>query len=258
VTDNPLLVGATTINSAGLANLAAVASNHAILVLDPLRAAGAPEMVIVTAHIAAATSATITRGAYGTTARQHASGTLWVHAPTKEDVIQILTSSTRPADPYQGQLIYETDTDTFTARGAGAVWQTVATLGAWTAYTPTLTQSATVTKTVTNAKYARVGRLIVVQASLACTGSGTGGNRVLFGLPIATTTTGFAVIGTGTIFDISAGIFYAGSAIVETTTTAKIVLGNGTVTEYLGVAGFSAALASGDLIGVSLAYEAAS
>jgi len=120
-TDNPLLVGATTMNSAGLTNLPAVASNHAVLILDPLRAAGAPEIVIVTAHTAAATSATITRGAYGTTARQHASGTLWVHAETKDDLIRIVTSGTRPADQYEGQLIYETDTDRFVGFD-GAAW----------------------------------------------------------------------------------------------------------------------------------------
>ncbi|HKZ19275.1 MAG TPA: hypothetical protein VJQ57_04125, partial [Acidimicrobiia bacterium] len=77
-TDNPLTAGATTMNSAGLANLAAVSSAHAIIVLDPLRADGAPEIVVVTAHTGSATSATITRGAYGTSAREHASGTLWV------------------------------------------------------------------------------------------------------------------------------------------------------------------------------------
>lgn len=110
-TDNPLTNGATTINSAGLANLAAVSSAHAILVLDPLRSAGAPEMVVVTAHTSSATSATITRGAYGTAARQHASGTLWLHAPTIEDAIRIVTAATRPSDPYEGQMIYETDTD---------------------------------------------------------------------------------------------------------------------------------------------------
>lgn len=121
VTDNPLTAGALTLNSAGLVNLAAVASNHAVIVLDPLRAAGAPEIVIVTAHTAAASSATITRGAYGTTARSHAAGVLWVHAPTTEDTIRIVTSGTRPSDPYKGQGIFETDTNKFVMYG-GTDW----------------------------------------------------------------------------------------------------------------------------------------
>lgn len=122
VTDNPLTNSATTLNSAGLANLAAVSSAHAIIVLDPLRAAGAPEAVIVTAHTGSATSATITRGAYGTSARQHAQGTLWVHASTIEDFIRIVTSSTRPSDPYEGQLAYETDTNRWIGYD-GSLWR---------------------------------------------------------------------------------------------------------------------------------------
>lgn len=122
LTDNPLTNGATTMNSAGLANLAAVSGNHAVIVLDPLRSAGAPEIVIVTAHTGSATSATITRGAYGTSSRQHAQGTLWVHAPTREDFIQILTSSTRPSDPHRGQVIFETDTGRWVARSVADTW----------------------------------------------------------------------------------------------------------------------------------------
>lgn len=121
LTDNPLTSGATTMNSAGLANLAAVSSAHALIVIDPLRSAGAPECVIVTAHTGAATSATITRGAYGTSARQHASGVLWVHAPNVEDFIRIVTASTRPSDPYEGQLIFETDTNKLVCYG-GTDW----------------------------------------------------------------------------------------------------------------------------------------
>lgn len=122
LTDNPLTNVATTMNSAGLANLAAVSSAHALAIIDPLRSAGAPEMVIVTAHTASATSATITRGAYGTTARQHAQGVLWVHAPSIEDAIRIVTSSTRPSDPYEGQVAYETDTNRW-AGYDGSTWQ---------------------------------------------------------------------------------------------------------------------------------------
>lgn len=80
-TDNPLTAGATTMNSAGLANLAAVSSNTALITLDPNRVNGAPEIVIVTAHTGSATSATITRAAFGTSAREHPSGTEWEHAP---------------------------------------------------------------------------------------------------------------------------------------------------------------------------------
>ena len=121
VTNNPLTNVGTTLNSAGLANLSAVSGDHAVLVLDPLRLAGAPEIVIVTAHTGGASSATVTRGAYGTTARQHAAGTLWVLAATMDDLIRIVTSSTRPADTYAGQFIFEQDTKKLVGFG-GTDW----------------------------------------------------------------------------------------------------------------------------------------
>ncbi|RMF59091.1 MAG: hypothetical protein D6746_08795 [Bacteroidetes bacterium] len=52
------------------------------LVLDPDGVNGDPEIVTVTAHSASGTTVTVTRGAEGTTARQHGSGTKWVLAAT--------------------------------------------------------------------------------------------------------------------------------------------------------------------------------
>lgn len=121
ISDSPLAAGSTTMNAAGLANLPAVASAHAVIVIDPLRTAGAPEIVIVTAHTGGSTAATVTRGAYGTTARSHANGVLWVHTTTIDDLIRVVTSGTRPSDQYEGQLIYETDTNRLALHG-GTDW----------------------------------------------------------------------------------------------------------------------------------------
>lgn len=111
ISDNPLVAGATSFNSTGLVNLSVIAVKHAIITFDPLRQYGNPEIVVVTAHTAASSIATITRGAYGTIPRDHPSGTLWVHAPLNEDFISIVTSLSRPTDPYEGQFIFETDTN---------------------------------------------------------------------------------------------------------------------------------------------------
>lgn len=112
VADNPLTAGSPTLNSSGLVNLPSIsASQHAIIVLDPLRVNGAPEIVVVTAHGALSATATITRAQYGTVARSHPSGTMWMHTPVDEDYIEILTAATRPTNPYEGQFIYETDTN---------------------------------------------------------------------------------------------------------------------------------------------------
>lgn len=86
VDDNPLLVGATTLNSTELADLLAVTGSDVMAVtLDPLGTDGDPEIIHITAHTAAATSATITRGQEGSVARQHASGTIWAHMITEDD-----------------------------------------------------------------------------------------------------------------------------------------------------------------------------
>lgn len=257
-TDNPLTNVSTTMNSAGLANLPAVSSNHAVLVLDPLRVAGAPEIVVVTAHTGAATSATVTRGAYGTSARQHASGTAWIHGATIDDVIRILTSSTRPSDPYQGQFIYETDTDSYVGRGAGPVWQTVVPLGAWSTYTPTLTQSATVTKTVTYARWVRIGRTIHFAVKLTVTGSGTASNAVRVGLPASCVQTSDYTLGQGYIFDSSASLLYRG--LVTPAAAAEVFLSPTHVTtaNVLGATAFTDGLGSNDIVVLAGTFEATS
>lgn len=259
VTDNPLVVGATTMNSAGLANLPVITAGtqHAVIVLDPLRTAGAPEIVIITAHTAADTSATVTRGAYGTTARQHASGVAWVHAATIDDLVQVLTSSTRPSDPYQGQLIYETDTDSYVGRGAGSVWQTVVPLGAWTSYTPTLTQSVAVTKTVTYAKYVRLGRIVHFMVDMTVTGTGTAGADVRMSLPF-TAAVSNPTCGTGHIYDSSAVTIYNGVSFLVTNALCAIWPSADGGPSALGSRGFTAALAVNDLVRMSGTYEAAS
>ncbi len=82
----------TTLSSLDFADLPVVASpDYLPLILDPERAAGAPEVVYVTAHTSAATSVTVTRGreqTHGAPAgRSHASGVTWHHGPTAGEFI---------------------------------------------------------------------------------------------------------------------------------------------------------------------------
>ena len=128
----------------------------------------------------------------------------------------------------------------------------------WTSYTPTLTQSATVTKTVTYAKYMKVGRLVTVNLQLACTSSGTAANAVVVGLPLAAAATASGVWGTGVVFDASANLNYGGIAAPQSTTTFALLPTSADSNNYLGAAVFTAALASGDIVLASLHYEAAS
>ena len=131
--------------------------------------------------------------------------------------------------------------------------------GAWTTWTPTLTQSGSVTVTVTRATYARYGRTIHFNAVLSVTGSGTSSNEVLMSLPVTAASSAFIIGGAGYLTDASASLNYHGLPYLKTTTTvglspAAAAIGFG----LYGTISFTAALASGDAINISGTYEAAS
>jgi hypothetical protein len=129
--------------------------------------------------------------------------------------------------------------------------------GMWSDYTPTLTQSGAVTKTVTSARYTQIGQLVVVQVTLTVTGSGTGSNEILVGLPVASKITTAATIGAGLIFDSSASFIYRAVVNVTSATTVRLESTEVHTGGGLGLTQMTAALASGDLIEFSATYEAA-
>lgn len=94
----------TTISGDEVANLPAVAADDiAVLVLDADETDGDPEVVYVTDHTAAATTATIVRGREGTTARAHSSGTDFLNAPTEFDFGTSLRDT--GGNQYRGSLV---------------------------------------------------------------------------------------------------------------------------------------------------------
>lgn len=127
---------------------------------------------------------------------------------------------------------------------------------AWSTYTPTLTQSGAVTKTVTKARYGQVGKIVVVRVALAVTGAGTANNAITVSLPVTAAGTGEYV---GQFVWFNAGVNeWVGSAYISTTTTVKgRTSGAGGID--LGVTGSAdgTALANTDLISMSAIYEAA-
>jgi hypothetical protein len=130
--------------------------------------------------------------------------------------------------------------------------------GAWTTWTPTLTQSGSVTVTVTRATYARSGRKIEFHASLAVTGTGTGANPILMSLPVTAASSGHPINGVGYIYDATVGN-YPGIAYLNSTTTVGLI--SSTAGAGLGLLGqitLTAALASGDSVFISGTYQAAS
>jgi hypothetical protein len=133
--------------------------------------------------------------------------------------------------------------------------------GAWTTWTPTITQSGSVTCTVNRATYGRWGRMIQATAFLTVTGTGTASNAVVIGGLPAAAAYSTGSIGYGAISDLSATRTYPGIAALSST-TAFVFLGTSTVSAdiQLGVAtsAFTAALANTDQISFTIMYEAAS
>jgi hypothetical protein len=210
VNDNPLATGSTTFNSVSLPLLPVVSAAHAIVVFDPKRVYGDPEIVVVTVHTAASTVATILRGQYGTSPRQHPQGTVWSHVPIDEDWIKIVTSTTRPLDPYRGQIVFETDTNSFSARSTADAWENMIQLGSWISWTPILTNLSGTTV----ARYTRIGRTIFYRIRVALTGANVGTNPQ-FSLPFAPNATTYAGQDSSvgqTLFEDAGVITYRGSA----------------------------------------------
>lgn len=128
---------------------------------------------------------------------------------------------------------------------------------AYTSYVPTLTQSATPTKTVEYAGWFKAGRWVTVSFSLSLTSSGTAANAVIIGLPSAAgTPSTFRNLGNASIFDASSGTWYTGAAIWASATTFS-VFANATTTA-LGASSFTAALAAGDIVTGTLHYQVTS
>ena len=148
-----------------------------------------------------------------------------------------------------GHILTSADFDTLFPTGVGA----------WTTFTPTWTQSATVTKTVGQARYMKIGRLTIAHVVMTATGAGTAANAVQGGLPVAAqSAAGFGVVGAGYFYDASANTVYALSALLSSSTT--VGFRTGTSTADLGATGgvFTAAIAAADILTYTVQYEATS
>lgn len=171
----------------------------------------------------------------------------------------------------EGMLAYLKDVNTLTVY-TGSAWSTLGpahgSLLSWA--TPTITQSGTVTATSSFARYRRFGRWIDAQCFLTVTGTGTSSNRVEILLPVAASSSLGLIVGRGYIYDqtpANTGI-YRGDVILTgagarvyllDSTVAATAAGDGTGRADMGsgVNTFNAALAAGDLIALTLGYEAA-
>jgi hypothetical protein len=163
----------------------------------------------------------------------------------------------------EGLFAYLQDLNVITVY-TGAAWSTIGPgHGPLTAWSPTITQSGSVAFSNVHGSYSRVGRRVTANCRLDVTGTGTASNLVTVSLPVTAVTAGDVVIGSGYLFDTSAGtVIPTVVAAVSGGTTCYMLGAHGTgsfAAMALGSgasSGFTAALASGDIISMSVHYEA--
>ena len=128
----------------------------------------------------------------------------------------------------------------------------------WASYTPTFTQSATITKTVNYAKYIQYGKLIIANVGITATSSGTANNAIVVGLPVTAASGAVGAIGAARITDFGVSN-YPCLPIVASTTTLNFLDATQATTVFMGQTGaaFSGALGSSDSVVFVVAYEAA-
>lgn len=256
--NNPLTAAGTTYSSISLPLLPVVVSSHAIVVFDPKRVYGDPEIVVITTHTAASTVATIVRGQYGTSARSHPLGTAWAHVPVDEDWIKISTSTSRPSDPYRGQMIFEYDTDKFVARSITDVWTDAIPLGAWQSWTPTITNLSGGTL---SAVYQKVGRMVNFRFKYTLAGANMGTNPQ-FTLPIAAHADFVQnmPIGSCSLLDTGVQLYMGWPVMVNSTTVVPVAISTGgaTAVNTAVTATSPFTWGAGDILMVIGTYEAVS
>lgn len=153
------------------------------------------------------------------------------------------------------------------------------TAGTWQDYTPTWTQSATITKTTNWARYTQLGKWVQGSIKMTASSAGTANNEILVGLPVSASTNNYImgglyffpavyVVNTVNLYNRSwfAAVYKSSSTMSFLQTTAN----NETQTQSDLTAGWGLSagpsisnrteletIRSGDVIYIEFAYEAA-
>lgn len=132
--------------------------------------------------------------------------------------------------------------------------------GTWADYTPSWTQSATITKTVNWARYSQFNKLVFVSIKMTASSAGTANNVIKIGLPVAASSNNFlmgtAVWSSSGATPTSRGLY----VFYDTSTTVKF-LDTGAETDYPNsyfgqTAGTATTIDTGQVMWMHLTYEA--
>lgn len=172
----------------------------------------------------------------------------------RQQVVTQATSVTRPTG-VEGRLIFEADTDRYMFYD-GSGWVEVYRAGAWASWTPVVTQSGAVAVTNTRSLVIQVGKTVTATFDLTVTGSGTASNQITITLPVTGLGSG-APVGVAELFDSSANLLYRAQAKLISSGAIVLSPSNVTTVGNLGAVGFTAGLASNDLLRGTFTYPAA-
>ena len=183
----------------------------------------------------------------------------------------VCTSSTRPASPYDGQMIYETDTDA-TKVWNGSAWvgatntASLNGVGTWTSYTPTWASTGTqpvLGNGTIVARYSQMNKTILVQIALIAGSTTTfGTGTYTFTYPLTANPMGSynIMLTDGMLYDSNVGAGYRLSTTVNAGSTSNFrvaYFSNSSQTFALLGATAPVTLTVSDEIYVNFMYEAA-
>lgn len=129
-------------------------------------------------------------------------------------------------------------------------------VGRWQSFTPTINQGGAVAATVTFARYITLNDAVIMQARLAITAAGVGGNSITIGgFPTAILPTNAAsaehVVGTFLYFDAGVGFYQGALVYVGVNTFRGILDGRG---NYFGLDP-AVTTANNDNVGIQGSWE---
>ena len=127
---------------------------------------------------------------------------------------------------------------------------------AWTDFSPTFSQGATITYTKRRTRYLQIGKLVIAQVSVDFTSAGTAGNVLSMTLPVTVVSvSNWNLVGSFLFYDLSVPSRYTGNLLLFDSSSAFLQHGGTTTNGALGTNPV-VTVANGDQFSCSLMYEA--
>lgn len=133
--------------------------------------------------------------------------------------------------------------------------------GTYTTYTPTVNQNGSVATSSAAGRYLRIGKFVTGSVLVVISGTGNANQRVNVSLPFQAQTSNILLgAGSGSLYDASSFNIFPFLVTCLDSTNFNLTIPTANVVnsaQYVGITGFTAALAAGDEIGFRFFYEVA-